>query len=102
MTVTLFLPWDKGFYEFYHSIPPIDYLKKIDDQGVVYVAPSPVHGGLEYVSSPEEYYDRQTEIEEWIENSQIDPSVDPFEGWYPFMEFDHHHQPDSEDIELFL
>lgn len=96
--MSLLLPWHDGFWEIYHSKPPVDWLERVSQQGTQYVAPNPVTGALDYVSCPEEYYEYAQELE-WVENSKVDPNADPYEGWYPFMEFD---QPDPKTEELII
>ncbi|WP_013320981.1 hypothetical protein [Gloeothece verrucosa] len=95
----LLLPWMPGFWEYYHSAPPIDWLKQVDKQGVVFVAPNPITGALDYVSCPEEYYEREAETQSWIENSMIDPNFDPFADWYPLKELD---EPIIKEEEIFI
>jgi hypothetical protein len=93
----LLLPWHEGFWEFYHCLPPINWLKK-SDEGTVYLAPDPVTGSLNFISCPEEYYDRETETQSWIEQSMIDPDADPFVNWYPFKEFDEVNESNSLEL----
>lgn len=95
----LLLPWNEGFWEYYHSKPPIGWQQKMADQGTIYLAPDPLTGALNLVSCLEEYYERESETQEWIENSSENPFADPFADWYPFKEFD---QVESEEQELVI
>lgn len=97
----LLLPWHEGFWEFYHRQPPIDWLKKTVD-GTVYLAPDPITGALNFVSCPEQYYERETETQEWIEQSTIDPTADLFADWYPFQEFNQNLETESNFLEFVI
>lgn len=98
----LLLPWHEGFWEIYHSKLPVDWLQK-SEQRVTYVAPDPLTGALNYISCPEEYYERETETQEWIKQSMINPNEDPFIDWYPFKEFDEQtNELNSLDLELII
>lgn len=98
MDTNLLLPWHEGFWEIYHSKPPVDWKLKVADHSVVYLAPDPVTGALNYISCPQEYWERESETN-WIEESTLDPSADPYADWYPFKEFD---EPPVEEEVLFI